>query len=312
MPRPSIQIDTNLESADLAEGHELSAVLSSALKSRAAFERHDCGAAQAFWPADHFKLDDAAIFRGASEEERERILEGCSRDILEEAYWVEKCGMYFASKMSLLAESTQERMLYSLFASDEAVHFSWISGYVSAERMRGANRGPFIELLNEILRNEDRLTLTYVVQVMLEGWGISHYHALSRDSTDAGLNKIFDRIIKDEARHHASGVILFNEQKPSSSQVRRLTEIISSLLFMVRVGPQSVVSQIERVKGHLSRAQKTKVFEDLQCESETARKLETLRTLIRSAACAEAILDELDRGGAFKPHSASECAAISS
>ena len=81
---------------------------------------------------------------------------------------------------------------------------------------------------------------------------------------------------------------------------------------MVKVGPQSVVSQIERVKGHLSRAQKIKVFEELLCEIETAKKLDVLKSLIRSAACAEAISEKLDRNGSFKPYSAFECAEAGS
>ena len=186
MSRPSIQIDTNLKSPDLRSGHDLYAVLSSALRARAAFERENGDESPAFWPAGHFNLDQVTIFRGASEEEKVMILEACGRDILEEAYAIEKCGMYFASKMSLLADSTQERMLYSLFASDEAVHFNWISNYVSADRVQQATRNPFIKLLDSVLQNEDKLALTYIVQVILEGWGISHYHALSRNTIMRG------------------------------------------------------------------------------------------------------------------------------
>lgn len=305
------EINGLLESSDLDERHDLRAVLSSALKSRAVVERPDRTRAQAFWPAEHFKLDQSSVFREANEEEKRKILESCCCDVLEEAYWIEKCGMHFASRMSLLSRSTQERMLYSLFAADEAIHFNWISSYVSTDKISEATCSPFIKLLDEILRNEDKLTLTCIVQVILEGWGISHYHSLLSHSTDSGLSKILEQIIKDEARHHASGVILFNEQKLSSNQIRRLVDVINNLLFMVRVGPQSVVSRMEQVKGHFSKTQKTKIFEQLACESESTRKLEILRALIRSAACAEAVLDELDRNGAFKPFSAFECATLS-
>ncbi len=126
------------------------------------------------------------------------------------------------------------------------------------------------------------------------------------------MNKIFESIIKDEARHHASGLIMFNEQEPSPSQIASLIEIMSRLLFMVQVGPQSVVSQIGRIKGHLSRAQKIKTFEELLCEIETAKKLDVLKSLIRSAACAESISEMLDRIHAFNPYSAFECAKAGS
>lgn len=308
MPDTSIQTTINPEPADRREGHELQSVLASALRSRAVFERERTNASQIFWPAKHFNLDRVTVFRDADESERERILEGCCRDLLEEAYWIEKLGMYFAAKMSLMAHGTEERMLYSLFAADEAVHFNWISGYVSAERVAASNGNTFITLLNDVLRGEDRLALIYIVQVILEGWGISHYHSLLRDSADAGLKKIFENIIKDEARHHASGLVLFNEQKHSRDQVESLIETMSRILLMIQVGPQSIVSQVERVKGHLSRAQKVKIFEELLCEIETAKKLDVLKSLIRSAACAETIFETLDRNGSFRPYSAFECA----
>lgn len=307
----SIQVDTKLELPDLRQGHELYSVLSSALRSRAPLERENGGGSQACWPAKHFNLDQVALFRDGSEEEKAKILEGCGQDVLEEAYCIEKYGMHFAARMSLLSESSQEQMLYCLFASDEALHFSWISGYVSADRVAEVFENPFIKLLNEILQSAEKLNLTYLVQVILEGWGISHYHTL-KDCNDAGLNRVFDRIIKDEARHHATGLILFNEQKPSAIQIKTVVEMMSRLLFLVQAGPQSVVSRIERVKGHLSRAQKITVFEELQCESETARKLGTLKGLVRSAGSGEEIFEKLDRLGAFKAYSAFECAELSS
>ena len=311
MSSDNIQVETRLDLPDLGEGHDLHRILSSALKRHTALQPAGEVRAQAFWPAAHFKLDRVAIYRDAHEEERRSILKECSRDILEEAYYIEKCGMYFASKMGLLAESAQERMLYSLFAADETIHFSWISRYVSAETAADFIRNPFIKLLDEILRDEDKITLTYVIQVILEGWGISHYRALSKDCNDSGLIEVFDRIGKDEALHHSSGIVLFNERRLSMDRIESLAEVLNRLFFMVRVGPQAVVSKIEKIRGHLSRTQKIKIFQEMGSEEETARKIEILKSLIGSAGYAEPIFDELDRSGAFKPFSAVECAGVS-
>ena len=305
-----LQVETRLDAPNLREGHELYAVLTSALKSRAALPSIGANAAQAYWPATHFKLDQVAIFRDASEEDQARILQGCSRDILEEAYYIEKCGMYFAAKMSLLAESAQERALYSLFAADEAVHFNWISRYVAPPETAAPLANPFIRLLDEILQSGGKLTLVCIVQVVLEGWGISHYHALTRDCRDAELKQIFENIIKDEARHHASGVILFNEQHPSAEQISKLVELLRRLLWMVQIGPQAVVSQLERGRGRLAKAQKASVFDELEAALETARKLETLKTLIRSTAHGDVMVDALEQSGAFRAYSAIECAEV--
>src|SRR5262249_51873896 len=132
-PPANIQIETRLDAPDLGREHELQAVLQSALKSRAAAPPSNADPLNAYWPAAHFGLDRVSLFRDASEEEQARILAGCSRDVIAESYFIEKSGMYFAAKMALLAESAQERMLYSLFGADEAVHFDWVANYAANE-----------------------------------------------------------------------------------------------------------------------------------------------------------------------------------
>lgn len=306
----NIQIETRLDAPDLREGHDLYAVLQSALKSRTADQPLNTNTLETYWPAAHFGLDRVAVFRDASREAQARILAGCSRDLLAESYFIEKSGMYFAARMSLVAESAQERMLYSLFAADEAVHFSWITRYAARESVAGYLDNAFIRLLDEILQSADKPALTCIVQVVLEGWGISHYHALLRDCLDADLRAVFEKIIKDEARHHASGVILFNTQQPTANQLTAIIDMLRRLLLMVQIGPQAVVAQIECVKGHLSRARRERVFAELDCERETAKKLETIKSLIRSTAFADVILSALEREGAFRPYSAIECAAV--
>jgi hypothetical protein len=55
-----------------------------------------------------------------------------------------------------------------------------------------------------------------------------------------------------------------------------------------------VISQIERVKGRLSLAQKTRAFAALDCEGATLNKIKTLMSLVNTAAGADVILSELE------------------
>jgi len=331
-----LDMETRLLASDLPEGHALYPVLASALKSRPV-PQFDAGrrmqrlvplsdsahtnikepfeteapAERPFWPESFFKLDQVTICRDSGEAEKRAILLGCSRSVLAEAYYIEKCGMYFASKMCLLSESAQERMLYSLFAADEAVHFNWVSGFAPAESVKEFESNPFILLLDEVLRNGDRTTLRYIVQVILEGWGISHYHALAKSCLDDGLAAVLENVIRDEGRHHAGGLALFNERRHGAYSLKRLTDLLEQLLSMVQAGPQMVVSQIDKVKGRLSQAQKTRVFAELDCEDATSNKIKTIMSLIKTAAGADVILSELERKGSSRPYTASECAAAS-
>ena len=306
-----LEIETRLFARDLPEAHALYPVLASALKGRSA-PQTGAPADLLFWPASYFKLDQVSVYCDSNEAEKRAILLGCSRSVLTEAYYIEKCGMYFASKMCLLSESAQERMLYSLFAADEAVHFNWISGFASAESVKEFESNPFILLLDEVLRKGDRTTLCYMVQVILEGWGISHYRALAKSCLDVRLAAVFENVIRDEARHHAGGLALFKERRQDVDSLRRLTDLLAQLLLMVQAGPQMVVSQIERVKGPLLQAQKARAFAELDCEGATLNKINTLKSLIKTAAGADVILSELERNGSFRPYTVSECAAASS
>ncbi len=122
---------------------------------------------------------------------------------------------------------------------------------------------------------------------------------------------MFENIIRDEGRHHASGLTLFNGKQHSADMLKRLSDLLAQLLLMVQAGPQMVVSQIERVKGHLSQAQKTRTFAELDCEAGTMSKIKTLKSLIKTTAGAGVILSELERKGSFRAYTASECAAAS-
>jgi rubrerythrin len=306
----AIQLDVQLDSQDLRESHDLYAVLNSAIKSRTALQFTNRQCLQVFWSAEHFHLDKVALFQEARENGQQAILTGCSRNVLAESYYIEKCGMYFAAKMSLLAKNTQERMLYSLFASDEAVHFNWITHFISIAAVADYLNNPFIKLIEELLQKEDRTTLAYIVQVILEGWGIYHYQTLAKNCLDANLKKIFETILKDEARHHASGLILFNEQKLTDKQIKNIVDILSKFFRMVQAGPQMIVSQIEQVKGNLSKEQKAKIFEELDCQSQTAKKISILQALIKTAAYAEVVVEKLARANAFRPFTADECASL--
>jgi rubrerythrin len=309
MSEATIHIETHLDSPDSGEADGLDTILASALKNKSGLPSATNISPRIFWTAEHFNLNRVTVFNQASEDERRAMLQGCSASLLAEAYYIEKCGMYFAPKMCLLAESTREKMLYSLFAADEATHFNWIANFTPHEAVIDYLHNPFIRLLDEILRYEDRTTLTYIVQVILEGWGINHYNLLMKNCQDAALKQTLENILKDEARHHGSGLLLFNQRELSKEQHERILDILIQFFRMVQVGPQMAVAQIARIKGHLSNDQKRQIFAELDCEAETAGRIATLKSLIRNAAHAGSIIADLKRAGSFTAFTPSQCAA---
>jgi hypothetical protein len=305
----TLDIETRFSLPDLAVGHPMASVLAAALHSREA-QKLDSPLDGPYWPASFFGLDRTSIYRNAAEAEREEMLAGCSRSVLSEIYAIEKSGMYFASKMCLLAESVQERMLFSLFAADETVHFHWINPYAPLDAVAQFENDPFLQLLDEVLQKDDRLTLSYIVQVVLEGWGIHYYRELAKSCLDQSLAMVFERMIRDEGRHHAAGLAHFKHRPNDWKGSPRILDVLTGMLNMTQAGPQMAVSQIERVNGSLTRSQRTRVFSELECEARSTERINVIKSLIEAAAGGREIIGELERRDALRPYSAEECAAL--
>ncbi len=259
--------------------------------------------AESYWNAAHFGLDRVAIFQDASFDEQQAILALASLNLLQEAYCIEKAGMGYMSRMALLAESVQERMIYTLFAADETSHFVQLCPYLSVEPTVIGN--PFLHMLSEVVEGDDKTVLLFVIQVVLEGWGLSHYRALAKDCTHDLLRQTLQGFLADESRHHATGVTLFNQAQLSSESHAAIVEILAQFFYLVQVGPQGVLEAIAHVKGHLSRTQKLQVLEELDTEHHSGSRLQLLRSLMRGDG-AGAIIQALEERDAFRPFNAHE------
>ena len=285
---------------------KLRRVLSSALKSRLGDDPISPEfMSNSYWDAAHFGLEKVQIFQDSSQQEQEEILRRCSGGLMEEAYFIEKAGVGYMAKMVLLAETTEERMLYALFSSDEVTHLAQISRFLPEKDLVGTD-DPFLRFLADLVETQDKTVLLFVLQVVLEGWGLSHYRSLAKDCVNPQMAAIFEGFLQDESRHHGTGVTLFNQISVSQASQATIIETLALFLQMVRVGPQSVVAAIEQVKGHLSRQQKLRIFEELDTEIHSGIRLNLLRSLMRGEE-AGIIVQELEDRGAFQPFPAEKC-----
>ena len=281
---------------------KLHRILSSALEKTNGYSINN-SAPSAFWNAKHFNLDKVKIFQHSTPVEQSSILQLCSLGILQEAYFIEKAGMGYMAKMVLLSETTEERMLYGLFAADEVTHLSQISCFLSNP---SSINNPFLDLLEDVVQSDDKTVLLFVLQVVLEGWGLTHYRSIAKDCQNPQLSSIFQGFLQDESRHHATGVTLFENVSLSQSSQEIIVEILVKFLQMVQVGPQSVVAAIEQVKGDLSKQDKIKIFEELDTENHSGSRLNTLQNLINSPNASN-ILNNLEMKGSFQPFKPSYC-----
>ncbi|AVH64385.1 ferritin-like domain-containing protein [Nostoc sp. 'Peltigera membranacea cyanobiont' N6] len=258
-----------------------------------------------YWDAEFFNLHQVQIFQQSNNDEQFSILELANRSLLEESYFIEKAGVGYMAKMVLLAETVEERMLYALFTADEATHLHQIS-YFLPEMEVSSTDDPFLRLLSEVVESADKTVLLFVLQVVLEGWGLSHYRRLAKECRYPVLAELFSSFLQSESRHHATGTTLFNQITVSAFSETTILDVLAQFLFMVQVGPQSLLTAIEQVKGHLTRSQKIQILEELDTETHSGTRLEILRSLMGGTS-AQSILQNLEERGAFKPLPAHQC-----
>lgn len=286
--------------------NKLNRILTSALRARDIDDQARVNPSPIYWQADYFDLNRVSTFQAASEQEQQQILQRLNQTLLQESLLIEQAGVGYMAKMVLMAESTQERMLYSLFAADETTHLAQLYPYVPAARVPGELDDPFLQLLSEITETSDKMVLLFVLQVVLEGWGLTHYRSLAKSCTCRPLRELFQSFLQAEARHHGTGITLFNQAELSSRSKGAIMDCLAAFLQMVRVGPQRVVAAIAATKGHLSRPQRLQVLQQLDTVGHSHQRLQLLKSLM--ATTSDEIVSQLDQQGLFTPLTAEEAA----
>jgi len=293
-PRTRIPIRAGMDLPSLEGGHRVHALLSTRLRPESVVTRTH--APHAHWSAEYFKLVDVGLFRGATNEQKWKILDLCGRGLLEEAYFIEKSGIAFAAQMILLSESIEERMLYAVFAAEEARHFDSLRPFVEAPP--DAPSGPFLALLKDVIECGDRAALQFIVQVILEGWGLSHYRTLRDGCGTPALYHRLDAILHDEAAHHGSGKVLFGEANVSEGTLEYIEVVLAAMLAMVRAGPVAVVAAIDETLGGVSPSQRSEVLRELGRAEHARNRLEHLKQLVRFETV-RSVVERLESKGLF-------------
>jgi len=294
-----------LELERLDTPSRIHAVLGAALKKSLGDSCLVSGQPLPLWSADFFGLSNAKAFKNASAQEQQAILEACSLGLLEESLFIEQNGMAFATKMSMLSETIEERMLYNLFAGDEAMHYHHVRSFVPVEGTLSEPNG-FHHMLEEIILEGDRDSLVFIIQVVLEGWGLTHYKSLSKGCESSTFQNVLSGILRDEARHRGSGLVLHRDRGMNGASQAYVTEVMTKFLGMVAMGPQSVVESVDTTCG-LTRHQRIELFSELETELHSAQRLARLRILMNEDGTTD-WMDELDKRGCFKPLKPEQCA----
>ena len=285
-------------------GDELRRVAQRLARRRAAAGTPD--GAMPLWDAAYFGLERIACFQAADRHSQEYVLDACARALLAESWRIERCGIEYCARMTLAAENDDERTMFALIGADEALHASWLAPWIA---LRAPAPDPFSRYIAGLAEAGNPQPLAYLLQVVLEGFGIAHYGTLAAHCRDANLAATFARMQQDEALHHAGGLAAFRSAALTAADRRFLKDASSAFLQMIRCGPQSIAAALDRGMGLSGASEITKVFSALDAQAASALKLDRMRRLMAQPGM-QWLIEALDSGGVFEPCSAADCAQI--
>ena len=205
--------------------------------------------------------------------------------------------------MAQWAESIEEREMFERIGEDEAQHAEWLAQWLPEP----PPADPFNRFIGGLVDAGTAQPLAFLLQVMLEGFGITHYQSLTVGCRDASLASTMRQLALDEALHYGGALLVFKPERMSNAKRRFLAEGAYAFLQMFRVGPQAVVAAVARAINPQSRGELERMFSALDCEASTAAKLTRLRVLMARPGM-HWLIEELDAGEAFAPCTPAQCA----
>lgn len=259
--------------------------------------------ASPLWGAAAFQLDRVPAFRQASGGEKAVVLVACAHNLLAEAWCIEQRGISYCSAMAGLAESNEERGLFVQIGADETQHAAWLAPWLAPPPVIDR----FNRFIDGLLEAGTPQPLSFLLQVVLEGFGITHYQSLAAGCRDAALAQTLRRLALDEALHYAGGLLVFEPGRLTAAERRFVADGAYAFLQMIRVGPQAVVGALVQQLGASTIGELAAVFAALDSQATVAVKLARLRELMARPGMTW-LMTQLEAAGAFTPCTPAECA----
>ena len=264
---------------------------------RAKHEVHDnkVSISEGQWKADFWGLNLVSVFEKLSVGKKSKIVCILSRSLIQEAYFIEKGAMLMMSRFAVEAKFAEERALFSIFAADEAKHFLALKPFYIDSEQAGESNG-FLNEMAKISSEASQLCAIYILQVILEGWGLWHYKALAAATTNECLKKIFEEIIHDEASHHGAGVMIGKHNEKDFLHLPIQLEIsghLKNLLHMIRIGPIRIFTALSSEVPSFSYEKIKDILIQLNSKEVVVSQLEIIARLIGQGPVPKIFMDSI-------------------
>lgn len=189
-------------------------------------------------PLSYWELDKSNIFNALPEPVRKAIHESLCQFVLTGMYFIEKSGFTFCSKLSMLAPTKEEKMAYSIIAHDESRHLNHVARFLP-ESINDTDfrNNKLLLTLTDTMKRGGYYSSIFIMQVFLEGFGIDLYSKYVRCTSNEDFKIVLKEILADEAFHHGSGKLIFNQLKEfSAEELEILIQNCRSALMSMALG----------------------------------------------------------------------------
>ena len=247
------------------------------------------------WNADFWGLNLVLVFEKLGAEKKSKIVSLLSHSLIQEAYFIEKGAMLMMSKFAVEAKFAEERALFSIFAAEEAKHFLALKPFYIDSEQAGELNG-FLSEMAKISSEASPRCAIYILQVILDGWGLWHYKALAAATTNECLKKIFEEIIHDEASHHGAGVMIGRHNENEFLHLplqREISGYLKNLLRMIRIGPVRVFTALSSEVPSLSYEEIKGILIQLNSKEVVVSQLEIIARLIGQGPVPKIFIDSI-------------------
>jgi hypothetical protein len=272
-----ININSVFHLSHLTTDHKAQKLLHTALDKKTLTTREN---RDYLWPATRFSLQHSRFWRKLDPETQKNILILLSQRNLASSWWIENSGRSYGAKMILLAQSEEERSLHCLFTAEETIHMKEFENFMNFNLNWELHSHPMLNPLERVIKEGDRETLLLIVQVLLEGFGLAHYQGLSEDCLSPELKSAYSEILKDEARHHGTGIIFAQEMKPSPNSLDHMFEFSREFIHSF-MNVTWIQTALETYTSPLSTKELHDLKEDLQTEKVNHTRCQRFKDMIQ-------------------------------
>lgn len=166
------------------------------------------------WDNNRYGLEQSGLFRKLNDGQKDSIYNRLTELNLALSWYIERSGHNYGAKMILLSQTQEEKSMYAIFVAEEAIHQREFENFMTFRPDPRTHWHPMLNPLAKAISDAEKETCVYIIQVLLEGFGMSFYKSLGNQCTFSPLREVYNRILVDEARHHGAGLVAAQMSKP--------------------------------------------------------------------------------------------------